>query len=146
MLDPRDYTAISTIQQEVVLNLTSSDRITCFPVGIIDDRTFEGFEPEKFEIVLTVQAGTGDDLQRIVAISSLATVNIVDNDQQVFLAFERVSYQVEESFGVVTLCVALNMMSLDEELGQQFVARVSIDNDETTAGIYQLSLYTFLFE
>ena len=30
-------------------------------------------------------------------------------------AFERISYEVEESFGVVTLCVALNMMSLDEE-------------------------------
>ena len=40
-------------------------------------------------------------------------IELVDNQQ---VAFERVSYEVEESFGVVTLCVALNMMSLDEEL------------------------------
>jgi len=118
-----DFTPISAVSTEVVLDLNSTQREACFDVGIIDDNEFE--EVETFEVFLSSLYGDRTDVDDVSIDPSRAVVTIRDNEAAVFVGFEDVMVDVQADIDLVTLCAAVNVMGEDQVI-EDFSVRVNV--------------------
>lgn len=130
--DPQDFTPISALNRDLIIELSSDARESCFSVDITDDDIFEGDTPETFEVQLTLQARRpDDDVQSVTLNPAVSTISIIDDESEIFVGFQRSLVRVDEGDGEVELCVGIMP---DTQAGAQFDVGVDLVEEESTAG------------
>ena len=134
MTGSQDFVSISALQQDLILRFSTTSRLLCFLVEIINDGISEGTTPETFSVQLTVQARqSSNDLQGVRAEPSSLTVSIVDNERRIFLRFLQTRVEVVQEDREVELCVGVDLRP-DEVTEVEFAIMVLLFEELSTAG------------